>query len=387
LYFSVNDLGSAHNYFENARKIFENKGKNLDSVSIEAMKYWVLAREFWEGYSSFENNIPSNLEKSRECYLKASAKFKEVDLTELSFMLEVMSKAIFISEDFFSSLHSKTLEELRIKMLEVHRNFLPIYRLINSISFLDVNLMKAQFICVEILKRCLNSEKIDIGKLHWARMIFDYSGFSESFQATTAVENFLHESKKYRKKYKTLEEIPRDEGEILLNMLLPFSIFYRNVTEEIDTLTRKRCVKAYPIEEVREAVREEVYPLIEDLGKKIVSEVKSSKIEIREQIKQHHVELLQKIQTLNSDQLEQFNELIFKALEEEFENLDDIKRKNEGKKRLENMKNLFSISKDFLSFIADIISIYVFLKSGDLENAMNLAFSTINTTLSKTIES
>jgi tetratricopeptide (TPR) repeat protein len=149
LYFTTGDLECAVQWLRKASRLFEKEGERIDSIRMNGLADWALARKYWENFSSSKKETYRNLEESRKYYLEAAAKCKDMGKPELYPFFEFLSNAIFIGKDFLLSLDSENLKELQIRVTEVYMKFLPVYQDISEISFPDIDLLNAQFTCIE----------------------------------------------------------------------------------------------------------------------------------------------------------------------------------------------------------------------------------------------
>lgn len=382
LYFTTNDLDSARYWFEKARSMFEKQRRNFDSKKMEAYADWITARKFWESFSFSKEDTHPNLEKSQEYYLRAATKLKEINLLQPAFFLEFISDAIFISKEYLLSLDSKTLIEMRTTMNKIHENFLPLYKEIKQVFLPDIDLLKAQFICIDTLKKCLNFEDVNIADLHEATDIFSNYNFKEPLQATTALENFTNEFKELREHYETVEEIPKEKEKELLKMVKPFSVYDSVITKKMDKLTSDKYVTPYTeLKAIREEVsqvrkelpsiiREEVSPIVKESEAKIISEFIAG-------FDKYYHELVQELEALTSAQLSKVKEAISRIIEEEIDKIED----QEKKESLWNKKKAYDIARDVISILESVVSIYSVLRTNP-EQAVNDAATLISTILS-----
>lgn len=250
-------------------------------------------------------------------------------------------------------------------MNRIHDSFLPLYEEIKEISLPDVDLLRAQFICIDTLKKCLNFEDVHIADIYEATVVFENYNFEEPLQATTALVNVANRFKEYRKRYKSIEEIPKQEQEEILKMVQPFSVYDSIVTKRIDELTRDKSVTLYA-EGLRKVVREE---LRESEGR-ILSGV--------EQISEKfHRELLEKIESLSDIQLEEFKNAVSMIIEEKIENIENSKEREKSKKGYNNWKRAFNAALTAVQVLGSLASISTFLTTGSPEEVINIALSQI----------
>jgi tetratricopeptide (TPR) repeat protein len=120
LYFTTGDLECAVQWLRKASRLFEREGKRIDSIRMNGLADWALARKYWENFSSSKKETYRNLEESRKYYLEAAAKFEDMGVPELYPFFEFLSKAIFIGKDFLLSLDSENLKELQIRVTDVY---------------------------------------------------------------------------------------------------------------------------------------------------------------------------------------------------------------------------------------------------------------------------
>jgi tetratricopeptide (TPR) repeat protein len=351
-----NELGNASRWFQNAKSLFEKQDKNSDVKKMEAFTDWITARKIWESFSFSREDTHSNLEKSKEHYSKAAIKFREINSPEVASFLEFISEAIFISKEYLQSLNSQTLAVMRDTMNRIHERFLPSYEEIKKISFPDIDLLRAQFICIDTLKKCLNFEDVHTADLHEASHIFGTYNFREPFQATTALENVANEFKILKKLYKTVEEIPQEKQEELLKMMKPFSVYDSIITKRMDEMTREKSITPY---ELREIIREAVSPIVRASEERIISQFKT-------EFEKYHHELVRELEALTDAQLLKFKEVISERIEEDIEKVED----QEKKETLRNRKRAYDTAKDIISILGGIASIYSVLTTRP-EEAMN----------------
>ncbi|MBU7048523.1 MAG: tetratricopeptide repeat protein [Theionarchaea archaeon] len=371
LYFTTGALERAVQWLRKASHLFKKEGKRIDSIRMNGLADWALARKFWENFSSSKKETYGNLEESRKYYLEAAAKLEDMGVPELYPFFEFISNAIFIGKDFLLSLDSENLKELQIRVAEVYTKFLPVYQNITEISFPDIDLLNAQFTCIETLTKCLNYEDIDHAPIHTAIDIFSRYRFSEPLQASTALINFIDEFSKCRKEYRCLEEIPEDKQKELLRMVKPFSALDSITTRKIDQLTSEKYATPFT-EELRKVVREELRE----------SEIRVlSGVELL--FEKHHHELLEKIDALNSTQVEELKNAISKIIEEKIENIKDPNEKEKNKNEYNKWKKTFKAASTALQIAGSVASIYTLFAGGRPEEAVNGISTVISIALSK----
>jgi tetratricopeptide (TPR) repeat protein len=371
LYFTTGDLESAVQLLKKASHLLKKEGKRIDSTRMKGLANWALARKFWESFSSSREETYVNLEESKKYYLEAAAEFENMGAPELSPFFEFISNAIFIGKDFLLSLDSETLKELKIRVNTVYTSFLPVYQGILEISFPDIDLLKAQFICIETLTKCLAFDDIDHTPIYTAIDIFSRYRFSEPLQAATALINFVNEFNKYRKEYRSLEDIPEDKQKELLKMVKPFSAFDSITTRKIDQLTSEKYATPYT-EDIRKVVREE----LRESERRVLSGVEQL-------FEKSHSELLERIDTLNSTQIEELKNAISEIIEEKIENIKDPNEKEKNKNEYNNWKKAFKAASTALQIVGSIASIYTLFAVGRSEEAINEIPAVISTALSK----
>ncbi|MBU7027490.1 MAG: tetratricopeptide repeat protein [Theionarchaea archaeon] len=365
LYLVSNNLDSASYWFEKARTLFRKQDRNVDSKKMEALADWITARKFWESFTFSKKDTHFNLEKSQKYYLEAAAKLREINLVQEASFLEFLSDAIIISKEYLYSLDSENLIEMRSRMNRIHDSFLPLYEEIKKISLPDIDLLRAQFICIDTLKKCLNFEDVRIADIHEATDIFSSYNFEEPLQATTALVNVANKFKEYRKRYKSIEEIPKEEQEEILKMVQPFSVYDSVITKKMDELTRDKSVTLYT-GELRKVVREE----LRESEKRILSGV--------EQISEKsHRELLEKIEALSDIQLEEFKNAVSMIIEEKIEKMENPEEREKSKKGYNNWKRAFNAALTAVQILGSLASIYTFLATGSPEEVINMALSQI----------
>ena len=378
-YFTTGDLEFAVRLLKKASRLLKKDGRRIDSKKAEGLANWALARKSWENFSSLREETYANLEKSRKYYLEAAAEFEDMGKPELYPFFEFLSNAIFIGKDFLLSLDSENLKELKIRVNKVYISFLPVYQRISRISFPDIDLLKAQFTCIKALTKCLNLEDIDYAPIYTAVDIFSHYRFSELLQAATALVNFVDEFKKWRKEYRTLEEIPEDKQKELLRMVKPFSALDSITTRKIDQLISEKY--AIPsTEDIRKVVREE----LSESERRVLSGFRREILpEIEQLFVRYHHELLERIDALNSIQVEEFKNAISDIIEEKIENIEDPNEKEKNMNEYNRWKKTFKAANTALQIAGSVASIYTFLAGGRPEEAVNGISTVISIALSK----
>jgi tetratricopeptide (TPR) repeat protein len=378
-YFTTGDLESAVRLLKKASHLLRKDGKRTDSKKAEGLANWALARKSWENFSSLREETYANLEKSRKYYLEAAAEFKDMGEPEWYPFFEFLSKAIFIGKDFLLSLDSENLKELQMRVTDVYTKFLPVYQKITGMPFPDIDLLKAQFTCIETLAKCLNFEDVDRAPIHTAIDIFSRYRFLEPSQAATALINFVNEFSKCRKEYRSLEEIPVDKQKVLLRMVKPFSALDSITTRKIDQLTSDKYATPFT-EDIRKVVREE----LRESERRVLSGFRREILpEIEQLFVKYHSELLEKIDALNSTQTEELKNAISEIIEERIENIKDPNEKEKNKNEYNKWKKTFKAATTALQIAGSVASIYTFLAGGKPEEAMNEISTIISIALSK----
>ncbi|MFQ6089613.1 MAG: hypothetical protein ACE5K0_12040 [Candidatus Methanofastidiosia archaeon] len=226
-----------------------------------------------------------------------------------------------------------------------------------------------------------------------ARKIFRKYTFDKAIDSTNSLDNFVRRLGELE--LKSIEGIPEKEEKELLEIIKLLQDLDSYVTGRIEEREFGRQAQIYSTkEEFREIIREElreptktitthVDRKIEEVKTEVITEVHLSTDKIIFQIQEKHQDLLDKIEELNESQFEKLRELIFEEVENEIEKTENEKQRKEKRSRFNTFKKPVRAVVDATQFIASVIEIYSFVKTGQAEQAFDNAIFMIRRCLEK----
>jgi Flp pilus assembly protein TadD len=273
LLFESNDYSGAKIKFENSSKIFSERKNDFDFRKMKGYTLWTEALQFWR-----ENDF----DNSKTKYNEASQVFGEIKIMPLANYLNIVSKFIFIDEEFKGIIASDNI------CAQLNR----MDKLMESIKKIEIcselperEIFKAKISCFEIffeiLKQC---EKMKLGKrldlshirtkIQHPMEIFEKMRFEEEAKQVSIFESLIALFEEGGMRWE--EQFSEEARKLIIfdgtttqksqsSAIGDPSKFYNAIMSKIELSEKKMNRK---MEEVMQTVREESQKVITTLSQK-----------------------------------------------------------------------------------------------------------------------
>jgi hypothetical protein len=198
-------------------------------------------------------------------------------------------------------------------------------------------------------------------------------------QLVSLIDDFLHELHRYE----SLQNSPREKEEELLRMIQPFYVLSDLVTEALSEREQHDTVTSlgFLLERVI-SIEETFLKTIDENEKRIITEVQNSTQIIVGTINARFVELMGHLSTLGEQQLQKFQESVEEAVQKEIDRIQDNEKKEEARRRWNQLKKMISAIQNMIGLIASMIQIYQFIE----ENRIDLVYNEVQILLNNLLE-
>jgi len=160
---------------------------------------------------------------------------------------ELMSKLKPLDEEFINSLNSRNLTNLKENSLKISKSIEGVVKEFEKREIPNdvAELLISKKICFTALSNALKFEKVDLKALEGEKRIFEKWNLDRFIIAVNSLENFIRGLKKSR--YESLEEIPEDVEQHLLQVLHTSYILDGVLTGEISDKIKGEPYPAKPM--------------------------------------------------------------------------------------------------------------------------------------------
>jgi hypothetical protein len=198
-------------------------------------------------------------------------------------------------------------------------------------------------------------------------------------QLVSLIDDFLHELHRYE----SLQNSPREKEEELLRMIQPFYVLSDLVTEALSEREQHDTVTSlgFLLERVI-SIEETFLKSIDENEKRIITEVQNSTQIIVGTINARFVELMGHLSTLGEQQLQKSQESVEEAVQKEIDRIQDNEKKEEARRRWNQLKKMISAIQNMIGLIASMIQIYQFIE----ENRIDLVYNEVQILLNNLLE-
>jgi hypothetical protein len=198
-------------------------------------------------------------------------------------------------------------------------------------------------------------------------------------QLVSLIDDFLHELHRYE----SLQNSPREKEEELLRMIQPFYVLSDLVTEALSEREQHDTVTSlgFLLERVI-SIEETFLKTIDENEKRIITEVQNSTQIIVGTINARFVELMGHLSTLGEQQLQKSQESVEEAVQKEIDRIQDNEKKEEARRRWNQLKKMISAIQNMIGLIASMIQIYQFIE----ENRIDLVYNEVQILLNNLLE-